>query len=400
MFCNCGLSFCDSQAHEGYSKAAARRAPARRLFCNPSAGLGKVPPIAASGMGRDSIRVLEGSIPPIPSIAASGAPFTVFDSGMGRELAVRCPGVVWQPSSVRQYKDVIKQVHWDNVAAGADVITTFTYILTPYWIKEKGGDDADLEALIELAVQIACEVRDEWNNKGRKVRVAGCLPPLAASYNATMLYSYADTVDIYTRLVRCMCMAGVDFFLMETIASLTVAKAASEAQNRIAPDMERWLSFTLDDNEYDPKFLSGERIESATDMFRDGPLKANAIIFNCAPPEICLPAMDILAAQNFPGEIGVSPNAFAEKRHSYGAGDKAHIVREDMKPAAFAAMAETFQRKGATIMGGCCGAGPQHLQGMVDFFRLQGLALASDEPHWTELAPERIQIRSEKIAAL
>jgi len=158
--------------------------------------------------------------------------------------------------------------------------------------------------------------------------------------------------------------------------------------------------FTLDDNEDDPKFLSGERIESATDMFRDGPLKANAIIFNCAPPEICLPAMDTLAAQNFPGEIGVSPNAFAEKRHSYGAGDKAHIVREDMTPAAFAAMAETFQRKGATIMGGCCGAGPQHLQGMVDFFRLQGLALAGDEPHWTELAQERIQIRSDKIAAL
>merc|ERR1719329_572256 len=126
----------------------------------------------------------------------------------------------------------------------------------------------------------------------------------------------------------CIAMAGVDFFLMETIASLTVAKAATEAQNRIAPDMERWLSFTLDDNEDDPKFLSGERIESATDMFRDGPLKANAIIFNCAPPEICLPAMDTLAAQNFPGEIGVSPNAFAEKRHSYGAGDKAHIVRE------------------------------------------------------------------------
>jgi S-methylmethionine-dependent homocysteine/selenocysteine methylase len=269
---------------------------------------------------------------------------------------------------VREHQDVIKQIHSDNVAAGAEVITTFNYIITPYWLKEKGIDDSELEPLVKHAVKLAREVREEWAAKGRKVRVAGCLPPLAASYDAKEAMPYEESVNTYARIIRCMA-DDVDLFLMETIPSLTVAKAATEAQLRVAPDMDRWLSFTLQDKLEDPPLMSGETLADAVAMFREGPLKSTVIMFNCAPPEVCTVALDVMATLDWPGQIGVSPNAFAEERHSYGAHDKSHAVRVELTPAVFGQWALEFQKKGAQIIGGCCGAGPDALAAMVDIFR-------------------------------
>lgn len=262
---------------------------------------------------------------------------------------------------MRDYYDVVKQIHSDNVAVGAEVITTFNYIVTPLWLESSGVDLKELEPLVKLAVQAATEVRDEWAGKGRKVRVAGCLPPLGPSYDAAEVLSYEDSVDAYSKIASCM-VGSVDLYLMETMPSIKVANAALAALNRVAPTAPRWLAFTLQ-NEL-PLLMSDETIQEVANAFQAAPVQVQGMLFNCAPPEVCLSALDVLAAQNFSGLIGVYPNCF-EARHSYGPGDESHAEREELTPARFAALALEFQAKGAQVIGGCCGCGPQHLAAMV-----------------------------------
>jgi 5-methyltetrahydrofolate--homocysteine methyltransferase len=68
---------------------------------------------------------------------------------------------------------------------------------------------------------------------------------------------------------------------------------------------------------------------------------------NCVPADPTLARAIALAAAQIPVPLVAKPNA----------GIPGHPVG----PAAFAAGAAAAVRAGATLVGGCCGAGPRHL---------------------------------------
>jgi S-methylmethionine-dependent homocysteine/selenocysteine methylase len=54
----------------------------------------------------------------------------LLDGGMGRELRFRgvdVPSTIWSAGALITDPDVVRQIHIDYIAAGADVITTNTY---------------------------------------------------------------------------------------------------------------------------------------------------------------------------------------------------------------------------------------------------------------------------------
>ena len=261
-------------------------------------------------------------------------PLLILDGGTGRELArlgapFRQPE--WSALALIEGPAFVSTVHSGYVAAGADVITTNSYAVVPFHIGAERFA-AEGAALAALAGRLAREVTDAADHP---VLVAGSLPPVCGSYRP-------DLVDLdRARPIVATLVAAldphVDHWLAETLSSLVEAElAAAETK---ATGKPLWLSFTLQDEDTSaaPSLRSGESVTQAARAARD--LGAAALLFNCSQPEVMAAAIDAARAELGPD----SP------------------IRADLTPEGYAAFAARWQAAGASIIGGCCGIGPEHI---------------------------------------
>ena len=134
-----------------------------------------------------------------------------------------------------------------------------------------------------------------------------------------------------------------------------------------------WLSFTLQDvlaPGEAPRLRSGETVADAVSTAAR--LGADAVLFNCSQPEVMGPAVTI-AAQTLRGlggparemKIGVYANAFVPLRVTTAANAELSNLRVDVTPAVYLDWARDWVSRGATIVGGCCGIGPEHIVELV-----------------------------------
>jgi S-methylmethionine-dependent homocysteine/selenocysteine methylase len=293
--------------------------------------------------------------------------FTILDGGMGRELhragaPFRQPE--WSALSLMLAPETVREAHARFIAAGADVITTNSYALVPFHI----GDAkfaAEGRKLADLAGRLAREAADAaQENSGHKVRVAGSLPPLFGSYRPD-LFDTAKAPDIIRPLIEGLA-PHVDLWLAETQSALAEAQFARRA---VGDDTRPfWASFTLDDANEDlarPKLRSGECVAMAVEAMLD--LGIDAILFNCSQPEVMAGAVEAARAiretRKSPVEIGIYANAFPPQRDE-AANEGLSDIRADLTPARYAAFAKEWAKRGADIVGGCCGIGPEHIAGL------------------------------------
>ncbi len=301
--------------------------------------------------------------------AASAIPgFTLLDGGTGRELKrsgapFRQPE--WSALALIEAPEFVSRVHRSYVDAGADVITTNSYAIVPFHIGDErfASDGARLTA---LAGRLAREVADAAPHA---VRVAGSLPPICGSYRA----EWYDPV--FARPILATLVAGlapwIDIWLAETLSTVAEAELVREV---LGPDTRPlWLSFTLNDalaDDGQPRLRSGESVrEAAAAALRLG---ASAVLFNCSQPEVMGNAVDaartVLSAANRDGPngiaIGVYANAFAPQRADAQANSGFTDIRSDLTPAGYCAWMQDWLARGARIVGGCCGIGPEHIAQM------------------------------------
>ena len=60
-------------------------------------------------------------------------------------------------------------------------------------------------------------------------------------------------------------------------------------------------------------------------------------------------------------DIGVYANGFRPITNTIDANDGYSALREDLTPQDYLAFAQHWQQLGATMVGGCCGIGPDHI---------------------------------------
>ena len=283
----------------------------------------------------------------------------ILDGGTGRELArlgapFRQPE--WSALALIEGPDFVSQVHRAYAAAGADVITTNSYAVVPFHI----GEDrfaAEGAALAALAGRLA---RAEADSTSRPVLVAGSLPPVCGSYRPDLV-DLDRARPIVAALVAALA-PNVDHWLAETLSSLVEAELAA-AETR-ATGKPLWLSFTLQDEGLcdEPCLRSGESVTLAAQAARD--LGAAALLFNCSQPEVMLGAVEAARAElgyDSPIRIGVYANAFPPMAADAEANSALCPIREDLTPEGYAHFAARWQVAGASILGGCCGIGPEHI---------------------------------------
>lgn len=261
----------------------------------------------------------------------------ILDGALGTQLGLRGVALeppAWSAEAIRNAPKTLAQVHADYAAAGATLHTANTFRTQRPVLGSTWRDD------LHAAVRIARA------SIGRDDRVLGSIAPLADCYRPDLSpgdAAYAEHAEVAHALVD----AGADILLCETFAHEAEALAAVRA----AVDARRpvWLAMTAG-----PR---GDLLEPK-DFARIGEramrLGAGRLLVNCIAATRTAPFVDALASVGAP--IGVYANA--------GSPDEGLGWDAPAEEAArrYADLAERWVDLGATVVGGCCGTGPQHIR--------------------------------------
>jgi S-methylmethionine-dependent homocysteine/selenocysteine methylase len=276
----------------------------------------------------------------------------VLDGAMGTELTRRgvpTPLPLWSAQALLSSPDTVRAIHEDYVRAGADVLTANTFRTTPRTLA-KEGRAAEAERLTELAIRIAREAAQRARG-ARDAMVAGALAPLEDCYRSDLApppdVAEREHAEQAVRLAR----QGVDLILIETMNTVAEARAAVRgAKGAGVPVLVSFLCKS-------PREIwSGESLGDAVRAVE--PFKPDAILVNCIPPEWagdCLGEMSRVTRL----PIGCYPNAGAPNM-----AEGTWQFDPAWTPQRLAEAAVGWVSRGAQIVGGCCGVGPDHIRAL------------------------------------
>lgn len=289
---------------------------------------------------------------------------TILDGGMGRELARRKAPFQqpeWSALALYQKPSAVQEVHEDFIQSGAEVITTNSYAVVPFHIGETRFQ-ADGFSLAQLAGKLAKQAVEKT---GKSAKIAGSLPPLFGSYRPDLIVPQRFA-ELAKPIIEGL-SPYVDFWLCETQSAICEPQAIKP----LLPDNRPlWVSFTLQDEAPTdtPCLRSGESVEQAVEAMIS--LGVEAILFNCCQPEVIENALEVtattLAKHQAKIRTGAYANAFPPQPKDATANDGLDEIRQDLDPNAYLQWAKKWVNAGATIVGGCCGITPTHIQALAE----------------------------------
>ncbi len=305
--------------------------------------------------------------------AVSRGPF-VFDGAMGTQLYERGVYINHSFDSANlNRKQLVRQVHEDYRAAGAMALTTNTFSSNRFKLTRHGLVEK-LEEINRAAVEIAREVA------GESLFVVGSVGPTGQT--PTMLTSKELTAisDAFKEQISVLIDAGVDVLCFETFRQLSELKVAIEAAREISDSMPIIAQVAFDS---DLRTAEGALPERVALLLEDW--GADIIGANCMEgPHVLFDATSQMLEAGLP--VIAQPNAgyprFVNERLVYMA-----------NPEYFGVYARRFFQAGVSIVGGCCGTSPEHIQRVTDAARMMGGAQHQED---TIVIPHRqIQVTGE-----
>ena len=278
---------------------------------------------------------------------------TILDGGMGGELIRRGwpSGGLWSAKALLENPEVVRAVHQDYVSAGAQVIITNSYSTVPSYLAKEDMQSRYVE-LTEIAARLAREVADA---APAEVRVAGCLPPLSESYRPDLVPGDDESRPIYSEIIKAL-SADVDLYLCETMSSVREAVNAASSVRETDPDKPLWVALTLAD-EPGGGLRSGEKMDQVVSALE--PYDVDAFLFNCTDPtSISVALEELVPLTNKP--TGAYPNRF-HVPPGWTLDNEIAVEPTEMTVEDYLGFVDTWRRSGATIIGGCCGVGPEFI---------------------------------------
>lgn len=285
---------------------------------------------------------------------------TILDGGMGQELVARAGKAtgLWSMQALLDAPELIREIHDDYFAAGAQVATTNSYSVLPDRLDTHGIGDK-LDEFSVLACELACQSRDA-HGAGL---VLGSLGPQGFSYQPDKSPPAEQAAEVYAYLAR-IHADFVDAHILETMASVDQARGGLMGAGVTGKPV--WLSLSVDDTD-GTKLRSGEPVADVIPLIAE--FKPHVVSINCSLPEVVSQAIPMLAKTGV--TIGAYANGFtgiADDFDHIGATVDALEARTDLGPARYADFAQTWVDAGATVVGGCCEVGPAHIAALVARF--------------------------------
>lgn len=262
--------------------------------------------------------------------------------------------------------DIIREIHSQYIAAGADIIETNTFNATTISQADYGLEHIVPELNL-AAARLAREAADAVAD--RRVFVAGAIGPL----NRTLSISrdvndpgkrevtFEEVAAAYTEQIENLVAGGVDILLVETIFDTLNAKAALFAIARFFeshPRMPVMASGTITD--LSGRTLTGQTVEAFLNSLSHFPLVS--IGLNCAlGPKEMRPYIEELSNIS-PFFVSTYPNA--------GLPDPLSPTGFPETPESLAPQLLEWAEQGwLNIIGGCCGTTPGHIKAIADAVR-------------------------------
>ncbi len=278
---------------------------------------------------------------------------TILDGGMGGELIRRGfpSGGLWSAKALIEEPATVKAVHQDFIDAGAQVIITNSYSTIPSYLAKEGMESRYLE-LTKVAAELAREVASQAHSN---VRVAGSLPPLSESYRHDLVPEDTAARPIYEALVAAL-SDHVDLYLCETMSSVREAVNAAASARKVDPQKTLWVALTLAD-EPGGGLRSGETMQQLTAAL--APYNVDAILFNCTDANAISVALEQIAPLT-DKPTGAYPNRFHVPA-GWTLDNEVKTLPTEMTVEQYLGFVATWRRSGASIIGGCCGIGPEFI---------------------------------------
>lgn len=258
--------------------------------------------------------------------------------------------------------DIIKEIHYKYLDAGADIIETNTFNANEISMADYNMADLVYEMNF-VSAEIAYETIKSFNiqNPSRQCFVAGSIGPsnktasMSPDINnpAYRAITFDDIVNAYTPQIKGLIDGGVDLLLVETVFDTLNCKAVlfaieqyfSKANIRV-PVM---LSVTISDAS--GRTLSGQTPKAFLYSVSHIPLLSFG--FNCGlGAKQLMPYLQELT-NKIPFYISAYPNAGLP--NAFG--------MYDQSPNAMSQQIDEFLKSGLiNIVGGCCGSTPEHIK--------------------------------------
>src|ERR687889_772167 len=290
----------------------------------------------------------------------------VFDGGMGATLEQfdltsedygGLPGKCHE-ALILHRPDVIEGVHRSMVEAGADVVETDTFQASRLKLDEWGLADHTLE-INRKAAEIARRAVGEHRF------VAGSIGPtvhLPASDDPTLgRITFRELKDVFAEQAQGLVEGGADLLIIETAQDILEVKAAifgaREAFERAGRTVPIQASVSL--LPQGGKMLLGTDIASALTTLEA--LKVDAVGLNCSTgPE------DMRDAIRYLGEFSSVPVHCIPNAGLPLQGPDGETIFPETPDELSGILGEFVERYGVTIVGGCCGTTPEHIEAIVD----------------------------------
>jgi S-methylmethionine-dependent homocysteine/selenocysteine methylase len=290
--------------------------------------------------------------------------------------------------------DIVREIHHAYVNAGCDVLTTNSFGCSMHCLRKAHIEEYRDEMVIQSRILAQQEA------KGKGVLVAGSLPPLSGEDcyipNRSMTEEMKEAMKVeYEDLVRLLYPRvngelPVDILLCETMATSTEAICAALVCTSSCPRV--WVSFTLDDtldsHGNSCRLRGGESLEDAVRALLDAvnPL-VEAVLVNCCSwivaSAACKALGKILVGDMGHIRYGAYANGFITTTREwlmkeYEAVEEVEesrvlVSHHDSKNVGgvvsekeYADHVMEWISHGATIVGGCCGIGPNHIKEMKE----------------------------------
>ena len=290
----------------------------------------------------------------------------ILDGATGTELQKRgYTGDVCAEQWTLEHPEAIIDIQRGYVDSGSQVLYTPTFGANRRKLEEHGIFNRTEDYNRRLAAL------SEQAANGKALR-AGDLSPTGAFLAPLGDVSFEELVDIYTQQAAGLESAGVDLFVIETMMTLSDARAAVLAVRSVS-DKPVFVTFTCDEN---GRSISGGDVTAALVVLQG--MGIDAFGLNCsAGPEQMLPQLRRLREYARVPLIA-KPNAgmpqIVDGKAVY-----------DCAPEEFVALIPDMLRTGVAVFGGCCGTTAAHIAALRD--ALDGASVTPPAPLHTDKLP-------------
>ena len=249
----------------------------------------------------------------------------------------------------RSQPELVAGVHRAFAEAGARFVETNTWGANRYKLEKYGLADA-VGPVNAAGVRLARVTPD--------VLVAGSVGPLGVRLAPYGRVQPEDATSVFAEQIAALAEAGVDFLSIETHSDTAEIECAITAARSVAPDLPILASFTFTQDDRTPLGDTPEDVAR-----RLAGLDVDAIGVNCSQgPSQVLRIVTAMRPHAKGMPLAAMPNA----------GGPARFGGRLLYPATaeyFAEHAAAFLGAGVSILGGCCGTGPEHIEAMARALR-------------------------------